>query len=176
MKNILPILFGILLFANINAQESASSPTMWIGGVVAYTDDNSAYTIGPTFGTMLNQNMAVGGTLTLMGSDAGSGWNIEPYFRNYWPISDNFAFYGDAYFGIGGGDDTKNNDDTGSYSKFSVGARPGIQFWFTQNWSIASTVGIVSYESKKYENDEASTEFNLGIDFSAVNLSFFYHF
>ena len=86
MKNILAILFGILLFANINAQESASSPTMWIGGVVAYTDENSAYTIGPTFGTMLNQNMAVGGTLTLMGSDDGSGWNIEPYFRNYWPI------------------------------------------------------------------------------------------
>ena len=82
-----------ILFSEASlAQEEKSAPTMWSGGTVNYTTPggNSGWLLGPTFGMMLHENMAVGGTLTLQ--DGGS-WEIAPYFRYYMPVTDNFRSY-----------------------------------------------------------------------------------
>ncbi len=160
------IALGLVIFTNIYAQEQATSTKMWIGGQLSFTTNNT-YTLGPSFGMMLTDVMAVGGTLTI--SDAF--WAIEPYFRMYKPIKDNFKFYGDGYLSIGGG-----SSGATDYSSFGIGVRPGVQYWFTQQWSMAATLGNIGYSQTSWEGGTSDGHFALGIDFSSLHFAFFFHF
>lgn len=187
MKKLLLIAAGLLLIINAKAQEQpkkekkSSSPTMWVGGEVGfgnmanYKYTNPDYLIGPSFGMMIGESIAVGGTLVFAGGNNSSAWEIDPYFRYYLPITDKFSFYGDGFIGVGGGDDDSADDTKGEYSFFGLGARAGIQYWFTPNWSLAASTNVLTYDSKTVEGN-SKDDFGIGASFNTVNFSFFYHF
>ena len=179
MKKLLVFTFGLLLMTTVVAQDeqeikssgSGDSPTMWLGGEVTFGDmSNRDFTIGPSFGIMLNDNMGVGGTLIFSSGNNSNAWSIEPYFRYYIPVVDKFAFYGDAFVGIGGGDDDTSVDG-GEYNTLDFGARVGLQYWFTPKWSIAASNNVLVYNS--IDGDRV---FGAGLSFNTVNFSFFFHF
>ncbi|MEN8137567.1 MAG: outer membrane beta-barrel protein [Bacteroidota bacterium] len=188
MKKLFLIAFGLVIMSGAQAQEdqktqqsntSSNSTTMWLGGGINYTSTNGdgIFTLAPSFGMMINENMAIGGTLQLSGGSNTSGWALIPYFRYYMPVTDKFSLYGDAYIAIAGGDNDTTDDNFGSYSAWGIGVSPGVQYWFTPQWSISTTVGRVGYQSSKFENqNDPDTKFNLNVDFTAINFSLLYHF
>ena len=215
MKKVLLIALGLVMGVSSYAQESeASGNKMWIGGVVGFNSNNDkdandntndvstfSYAVGPTFGYMLNEQMGVGintmftaSTATRNNSTAdvtkNSGYNFEPFFRYYFAGTGNFKFYGDLGVSFGGGK-TTFEDNTGAsneskYGTFGVNVYPGMQYWFNDNWSMASTIGLLGYNSRtnnKGETDnggnskeKTTSDFGLNANFSSLKFAFFYHF
>lgn len=179
MKKLLAFTFGILFVTAAVAQNeqentssnSGDSPSMWVGGDVTFGNMSSRdYTVGPSFGLMINEKMGVGGTLIFSGGNNSNAWGIEPYLRYYIPVVDKFSFYGDAFIGIGGGDHSTDVDG-GEYNTLDFGARIGLQYWFTPKWSIAASNNVFTYNSTDGDGD-----FGLGLSLSSVNFSLFFHF
>ena len=83
---------------------------------------------------------------------------------------DRISFFGDGFVGIGGGDNITGVDG-GEYSTLDFGARAGIQYWFTQRWSMTASNNVLVYNSI-----DGAGDFGMGLDFSALNFSFFFHF
>lgn len=178
MKVLLNCLIGLLFTSIVLAQDnqentdnSADSPAMWLGGQVTFGNQSGRdFTFGPSFGYMINDRMAVGGSVLYSGGNNSNEWGIEPFFRYYLPVVDQFSFFGDAFIGIGGGD-FNTGADGGEYSTFDFGVRAGLQFWFTPKWSMAATTNVFNYQSTDNNGD-----FGMGINFHLVNFSFFFHF
>lgn len=177
MKTIIASIFGLLLALTITAQEgqetisSGDSPTMWLGGEVTFGSMSSRdFTFGPSFGLLFTDNIGAGTTVTFSSGNNSNAWGIEVYGRYYIPVVEKFAFYGDAFFGFGGEDNDTSNDG-GEHNTLNFGARAGLQYWFTSQWSMAASSNVLIYNSR-----DGNGEFGAGVDFSAVNFSFFFHF
>lgn len=169
------LLFGLTVLAqNEQANESKSNEkdlTMWLGGEVTFGSMSDLdFTFGPSFGILLAKNMAVGGTLLFSSGNSAYEWGLEPYFRYYLPVADQFSFYGDAFFGFGGGDNDTDFDG-GDYTYLDFGIRAGLQYWFVPRWSVAASTNILNYNS--VNNDG---EFGAGVSFNSVSLALFFHF
>lgn len=156
-------MLGLIMGFAIQAQEA---PKMWIGGGVGFGSqaDLGDFTIAPSWGMMINDVMGFGVPLNYSGGNNTSSWSVDPYFRYYLKTKvDNFAFYGDAYVSFGG------SDIAGTSNTFwGLGARAGMQYWFTPRWSVAASTNVISYTD--------SDDFGAGLDFRTVNLALFFHF
>ena len=179
MKKLVAISMALLLAAGVLAQDEVQNTdnsnnddySMWVGGEVTFgAMSDLDFTFGPSFGIMVADNMGVGGTLLFSSGNSAYEWGLEPYFRYYLPVADQFSFYGDAYFGFGGGD-TNTDLDGGDYNMLDFGVRAGLQFWFTPRWSMAASTDIINYTS--YNNEG---EFGAGVSFNTVSFSLFFHF
>lgn len=175
MKKLLAMIIALCLVTGMAAQDEqgakGDSHTMWLGGKVTFGSmSNRDVTIGPGFGVMLGEKIGIGTSVLFSIGNDGYSWGLEPYFRFYIPVVDQFSFYGDAFMGIGGGD---NNTalDGGYYSTFDFGARAGLQYWFTPRWSVAASTNIVTYS-----RNNGSGEFGAGVSFNSVIFSLFFHF
>lgn len=179
MKKILTFALS-LLFATVvvaqNEQEgrsnqSADSPKMWLGGGVTFGNMSSRdFTIAPSFGMLIKDNMGFGGTLYLSSGNNSNAWNLQPYFRYYIPVVEKLFFFGDAFIGLGGGDNISNADG-GEYSTLDFGAKAGIQYWFTPRWSMTASNNVLVYSST-----DGTGDFGMGLDFNSFDFSFFFHF
>lgn len=180
MKKLFAISMALLLAVTVLAQDEQdqtsnnngdNSPTMWVGGEVTFGSMSDLdFTFGPSFGIMVAKNMAVGGTLLFSSGNSAYEWGLEPYFRYYLPVADQFSFYGDAYFGFGGGDNDTDFDG-GDYNYLDFGVRAGLQYWFVPRWSVAASTNLLNYSS--VNNDG---EFGAGVSFNSVQFSLFFHF
>jgi hypothetical protein len=179
MKKLLVFTMAIFIMATVVAQDEPEqtnevkedSPTMWVGGEVAFGSMSDLdFTFGPSFGIMVAKNMAVGGTLLFSSGNSAYEWGLEPYFRYYLPVADRFSFYGDAFFGFGGGDNDTDFDG-GDYNYLDFGVRAGLQYWFVPSWSVAASTNIIHYYSQNNDG-----EFGAGVSFNTVSLSLFFHF
>ena len=179
MKKILTFTLGLLLVTAAVAQDeqakssssSGDSPNMWLGGKVTFGNMSSKdFTIGPHFGIMINDKMGVGGTLTYSSGNNSNVWGLHPYFRYYIPVVEKLSFYGDAFIGIGGGDNNTTIDG-GEYNTLDFGARVGLQYWFTPKWSVAASNNVLIYNSTNGNGD-----FGVGVNFNSLNFSFLFHF
>lgn len=196
------------------ASSAGTTKKMWLSGNVGFGTDNekdgpssSNWTFGPSFGYFLNDKMAIGLGLNLNGSksvdpdsppstyedtDKLMGWQVAPFFRYYFAGAGNFRFFGDLYVGIGGGTRTFESTNPAfttteiKYGTFGAGIRPGFQYWFNNNWSMSSSIGILSFDSRtddKGGKDAAgkstevkSSQLNLNANFAALNFAFYFHF
>lgn len=210
MKKLLLLSLGLIMAVGLQAQgEETAGNKMWIGGTAGFGsssvkdgESSSGYQFGPQFGYMLNDKMGVAINLLVNGgtnkqNNANndevkmSGWNIEPFFRYYFAGAGNFKFFGDALVGFGGGKTTWSADDMpedgeSKYSTFGINVRPGVQYWFNDNWSMLTTIGVLGYNSQTDnigEEDgagnsleETTSDFGIAVDFSNINFSVYWHF
>ena len=179
MKKILTFTFGLLFVTAIVAQEgqegsssqSEDSPKMWLGGGVTFGNmSNRDFTIAPNFGMLTRDNMGFGATLFLSSGNNSNAWNLQPYFRYYIPVVEKFFFYGDAFIGFGGGDNNTTVDG-GKYNTMDLGVRAGLQYWFTNRWSMTVSNNILVYNST-----DGTGDFGMGLNLNSFNFSFFFHF
>ena len=179
MKKLLAFTVALAIMAGVVAQDEqektsvneGDKPTMWLGGEVTFGSmSNLDFTFGPSYGLMLSENIAVGAALVFSSGDNAYEWGLEPYFRYYLPVVDQFSFYGDAFLGIGGGDNATNLDG-GDYSTLDFGARVGLQYWFVPSWSVAASTNVLTYTSTNNNG-----EFGAGVSFNTVHFSLFFHF
>jgi len=179
MKKLVAFALGLFMVAVVLAQEGqdegnrnkAERPGMWLGGQVAFGSMSSLdFTFGPNFGLMIGEHAGVGATLLFSSGDNAFEWGLEPYFRYYLPVIDQFSFYGEAFFGVGGGDNATNLDG-GDYNTLDFGARAGLQFWVVPRWSLAASSNIFMYNSTNNNG-----EFGAGLNLNTVRFSLFFHF
>ncbi len=206
MKNLLLLVSGLLLSIGLQGQseEQVSTNKMFIGGGVGFNsvnekdseDKSSQWNFGPSFVYMLNDKVGLGISLLVNGNTynyaentfeveyKSNGWIVEPFVRYYFVGIGKVKFFGDAFIDFGGGkdkySDNQGNSNESKFGNFGIGLRPGFQFWFNDNWSMASTIGNLGYSSftdNKGESNESKTNnFGVNVDFSTVNFSFFWHF
>ncbi len=179
MKKLMAITLALFIAAGILAQNETgdtgnrqgNKPDMWLGGAVTFGSmSNLDFTFGPNFGLMVGNNIGVGASLLFSSGNSAYSWDFEPYFRYYLPVADQFSFYGDAFFGIGGGD-MNTNLDGGDYNTLDFGVRAGLQYWFVPRWSVAASTNILTYNSTDNEG-----EFGAGVNFNSINFALFFHF
>jgi hypothetical protein len=208
MKNLIllasGLIFSIALQGQGQAEVQSSVNKMFIGGGAGFNsstekdseDKYSQWNFGPSFVYMLNDKVGLGISFIVNGSTSNysndtyeaeyksSGWMAEPFVRYYFAGIGKVKFFGDAFINFGGGKDEFSDNFTSSdeskYGNFGIGVRPGFQFWFNDNWSMASTIGNLGYSSltdNKGDSDETKTNnFGVNVDFSTVNFSFYWHF
>ena len=165
MRKVLMIMMMAIVVVIAGAQEKESKG-MWIGGGFGLNGgDYDGWNLSPQWGMMFNENMGLGANLILTDDD----WMVEPYFRYYMGITDNFKFFADGAVAFGGNDD---------YSMFQIQVRPGVQYWFTPKWSLAAATPLLSFYSRNYDSDaleDISTSF-LGLDATNLSFSLYFHF
>jgi len=170
---------AILLAAGALAQNEQNEangnngerPGMWLGGQVTFGSMSSLdFTFGPNFGLAIGENIGLGATLLFSSGDNAFEWGLEPYFRYYLPVVEQFSFFGEAFVGVGGGDNATNLDG-GDYNTLDFGARAGLQYWFVPRWSMAASTNIFTYNSTNNNG-----EFGAGLSFNTVRFSLFFHF
>ena len=183
MKKLLFIAMTFIFIANVQAQDSDNAPKthdhghgngMWIGGGVGFGSlaGQYDYTIAPSWGMMLNDNMGVGIAVEYSGGNDMSNLALEPYFRYYIPVTDNFKFYGDAFVGYSNNDPNTNVDDD-NIDDVNLGVKAGLQYWFTPKWSVAASTKVLKFDT---DDGNGDSEFGAGVNFNEVNLSLFFHF
>ena len=171
MKKLMAFALGLLLVTGVSAQNEQKSPRMWLGGKVTVGSMSSMdVTFGPGFGLMISEKMGLGGSMLFSIGNNAYEWGFEPYFRFYIPVVDQFSFYGDGFVGISGGD-VNTEIDAGDYFTFDVGARAGLQYWFTPSWSVAASTNIITFSTT-----DGNRKFGAGISFNSVYFSLFFHF
>ncbi|TRX71317.1 outer membrane beta-barrel protein [Carboxylicivirga sp. M1479] len=165
MRKVLLLLMVAVLSIGAVGQEKESKG-MWVGGGIGFHGgDNDGWNLSPQWGMMFNENMGVGANLVFSDDD----WMVEPYFRYYLGVTDNFKFFGDGALAFGGNDDS---------SQFRIQVRPGVQYWFTPKWSLAAATPVLSFHSVNYDDDnreDISTSF-FGLDATDLSFSLYFHF
>ena len=203
----------ILIVAATLATVVASAQTkMWIGGTAGFStqtkgallstaDDakTTGGTFGPQFGYWVNDNIAVGlglsysssDTKTGSASDKTTGFAVKPFAR-YYKKMDKFALYGELSVGIGSGKHTTNtgvsgaSDVSNDSKSMNVNLGPGVQYWFTDNWSMNTSIGLLGYRSNtdvKGASDASGNQVDrtdsgivFGLDMTTLNFGLNYHF
>lgn len=205
MKKALLLAAGILVASFAQAQDYK----MWLSGTASYSSSNtdpgdlkvSGGSFGPAWGMMINENIAVGLGLNITGSttDAGtelksSGFEVMPFMRYYKAVSDNFSLYGELNISFGSGkQEILDTDINGlpiivdaDFSTLDILVGPGVQYWFTDRWSMNAQVGVLGYSSRTDKDaaldsngsvtDLKTNSFGLALDFTSLNFALNYHF
>jgi len=180
MKKVFLLLIVAVMAISLTAQEEVGKG-MWLGGTFGFSlgdnggDDISSYTIGPEWGMMLNDDFGAGVNLIFASEDFGGSkqdvWQVTPFVRYYKGVGDRFKFFADGGFTVGGGDTS---------SLFQIGVRPGMQYWFNSDWSMAAKLGFLGYTKATLQKDTPNEydykNFELDMDMSEINFSLYYHF
>lgn len=172
----------------VNAQEQGEGlkGKTFILGQVGYATENDGdsqeYSILPAVGTFISPSVAVGGAIGYVGSkdDFGGGrvdkenlFIIQPFARKYWSVAENFHIFGQVAVPIGFGKYTHEGGVVGSYdykySTYGVEVAPGLDYFFSPNWSIEATVGIAAWSSFKPKDGDATNDFAFGLNSGLVN-------
>jgi hypothetical protein len=171
MKKLFGVLLALFLLASVSAQESETYHKMWVGGEVTFGSlSDLDFTFGPTYGYMLTDQWAAGGTLVFSTGNNANAWGLEFFGRYYLPLATKLKVFGDPFLRFGGGD-SDTTTDGGEYNIFDVGARIGLQYWFASSWSFALYNNVILYDSR-----DGNGDFGAGVNLNQVNISFFFHF
>jgi len=181
----------------------AQDEKMWLSGSANfrnYNDDGDTKITGgnfsPAFGYYINPKIAVGISLNISGQkqeeDDGnnetieyttSEFSVQPFFRYYKSVGEKCSLYGEVYVGFGAGKtETEGADNEDTYGFLQTGIAPGIQYWFHNRWSVNAEWGALSYRADNDkgdgdgEDDFKSSEFNVGLDLSAISFGLNFHF
>lgn len=178
-----------------NAQTSAGS--MMVGGGIEFTsvsyeggnaNDYNEVTFSPAFGYFINDNLAIGTSLTLNSGRSGTGANktirsafgLGPFVRYYkFTSNESFAFFGQAVLSFETG---KTDPATGGVTKNSAiqfSVSPGAAYFFNEHWALElSIAGFIfrSYDPNKDNGNDKINTVGLGLDSFSPTLGFRYHF
>lgn len=123
---------------------------------------------------------------------------IAPFMRYYKGIGDNFKLYGQVTIGIGSGttswegvlingvEGADFDVDDVKFSTLGLNVAPGIQYWFSDNWSMNAEIGVLGYNSRTdkdaginedgEEVDVKSSSIDLGLGLNNIRFGMNYHF
>ena len=123
------------------------------------------------------------------GVDKLNGFVIAPYARYHfvkWNKVGLFLQGGLSYTNLKGtaeADDENGweSDIDGTIGTFYIGFKPGIQVDLSEKLSLVATVGNLGWETTSlggdvWENYDASSTFDFGVDLTQINFAMYYNF
>lgn len=154
-----------------------------------WVNDNIAVGLGLSYSSTTSENGSEGGVLDYKSKDV-TGFTVSPFVR-YYKKMDKFALYGELNIGIGSGK-TSWSDVTNSTGgtvtvpdaetkSFALNVGPGVQYWFSDNWSMNTTIGLLHYGTDTQvgqdgADDVTTSSLDFGLDMTSLNFGLNYHF
>lgn len=179
-----------------NAQEEKAKggfakEDVYISGTVGYnsaTGDVSNYTVSPSVGYFVSENIALelglviggGNNVALpggiigdtnsFGATLGANYFFTPESDFSFVVGAGFSYVNTGYE-VGG---VKGND----VNTFGIAIAPGINYFVSESIALRASVGALSYASSKVDVDgaESVNSFGLNLDFSAIQFGLTYKF
>lgn len=200
MKKIV-LSLALMAFGFMNAQETSNMPTnstgfatgdVFITGSVGIgseaTGDNStnSFRVMPKAGYFINPNVALGAAVGYSKSTTESPgvrdvenreFAIGVFGRYYVTPASGFSVFGEL-----GVDYINSTIDAGIAEDTSnavrVGIAPGVNYFISQHFALEATFGILSFRTDNPEADgvESTDNFNLGLNFTDINIGLIYRF
>jgi hypothetical protein len=106
---------------------------------------------------------------------SGSSFNIGPYGRAYYTITDVLSLFGEGGMNFGFGGDSDNN----RLRTFDMGVSPGIVLMVNENLGLEAKTGFFGYvrqaigESENFnDTKEISSVFQAGLNLNTVSFGF----
>ena len=184
------LLVLLLLTSSLPTLAQVESGNMFINGTVSFAvvgnDGNTqtAFTFNPTFGYLINDQLAVGGSLGVVSQfsdDNDLTVFLSPLVRWYLPIvDDKFYFLAQGSIAFSYGSSAAGFEGfNSSEDAFSVGltASPGFTFFPAEHWSldfIMSGLGLTFFDIGG--EGGTTTLFSLGVTTLSPSLGFSYYF
>ena len=186
-KVLLCAAFAVFALTTTNAQDEDSSmgfskSDLYVSGSVGLAsvssdgDSNTGYSISPTIGYFLSDNIALEADLTYSdaGVDDSSAFGIGLGAVYYFSPAEQFSF------GIGGGFDY-NSADAGADIKLNtmfIGVSPGMSYFVSDSFALRAAVGSLGYSSSKADTDgaEATNTFGFSLDLDSIEFGVTYKF
>ena len=148
---------SILLYGNVGFGATTDS----------FDTKSNAYNFNPGIGLQLSNNWTAGINIAIGGSryeqaegnvptgnySTTSTFNIGPFIRYAYPISNVFSVYGQFELNYLSGNSTPYLIDEGSYSGFGTDFFPAIGMNIKNGWAINLSFGGISYQTKTYKGD-----------------------
>lgn len=185
----------ILVVSFANAQ--TSSGNMMVGGSLAFetlsheasdVNNTTSFSFSPSFGYFLNDNLAVGASISVGSAKTGTGdaktvsssFGFGPFARYYmFTSNERFAFFGQAGLNFGTG---KTNPPIGADNKtssISFSVAPGAAYFLNDHWALELALAGISVRSSDpntANDNDKTTRFNFGVSSFSPSLAFRYHF
>ncbi|RLZ12046.1 porin family protein [Faecalibacter macacae] len=185
MKKLILAVTLLAFGANVNAQEQTGLENKWfVMGQAGYSStnegDSQSYSILPAVGNFVTSDIAIGAAVGYVGSKSGESQNqiknnlfiIQPFARKYWSISNNFHIFGQAAIPVGFGNnkyEVYNYTEKIKYTTYGIEVAPGFDYFFSPNWSLEATFGLLGWNAVKPEEGDAVNTFNFGINSGLID-------
>jgi hypothetical protein len=168
------VMLVLLVFVSLTKVSNAQKGSILLYGNVGFsaaTDSfgtsSNAYNFNPGIGLQLNDKWTAGLNIGIGGSrsevttasvptgnyNTTSTFNIGPFIRYAYPISNLFSVYGQFELNYLSGKSTPYLLDEGSYSGFGTDFFPAIGMNIKNGWAINLSFGGISYQTKTYKGD-----------------------
>ncbi|CAM1364573.1 conserved exported protein of unknown function [Tenacibaculum soleae] len=188
MKKVLLVIAMVAAGFTANAQDAETSKggfakeDLYISGTVGYNTVEDVYTISPSVGYFVSDNIALELGLTIGGSDNGatetSTFGVNLGANYFFTPENDFSFVvgaGVAYASQG----TKvGNVDGPDTNTFAIAIAPGINYFVSESIALRASVGALSYATSKVDvkGAESTDSFGLNLNFSDINFGITYKF
>ncbi|MDF2156672.1 hypothetical protein [Algoriphagus sp. CAU 1675] len=177
---------------NFSSQSSEASGPFG----VSYDTENRNFELSPDFGIFIIDNLVLGLTISYFNrnftmdytnykvENLSSGWGAGPYIRKYFPLGEQFAFFGQLGISFSGSSEEYKNENIDTpfsqKSKYSVfGAKTDVGFsFFPKKWiSLNLMVNPLNFTQtiNKPENNpdnsrSVSNNFSFNVNTSSILL------
>lgn len=152
------------LYAGGSLGYQSSGVSTASGSTTVNGKSTTAITLSPEVGYYLNQNLAVGISLSFLSNsvttpigttsstiDLSNTYMFTPYARYHVLRSGSFSFFGEGSIGIGGqvSQTTKGNtiDKGPSVGTFALAVSPGISYDLSEKFCLIAKLGNIGYQS-----------------------------
>ncbi|TPN88982.1 outer membrane beta-barrel protein [Aquimarina algicola] len=199
MKKLILSAIAVFAFTFAQAQEESGTPgfakgDLFISGAIGINSEEtgdfktSSFTIAPRAGYFLTENIAAGLRLGYTARNVEQGnadfdvntFQIGAFGRYYATPTNRFSLFGELGFGYFSTDD-ENFNGSGqdvTVDGFDIGVRPGISYFFSNNFAVEALIGALSYRTSEPDiNGAESTDtFDFSLDLENINLGLIYKF
>ncbi len=194
MKKLL-VLGAVALFGAMNAQETSEGfvkGNTFITGTVGVTSTKtgdfkeSGFTISPSVGHFVSENIAVGARLGFNNVTEDDGedkvktntFSAGLFGRYYWMPASKFSIF--AELGVDYANASVDNGVTDKLKANGFGFEfaPGINYFLNNHFALEAKWGVLGYNTVKPDVDgaKATNNFNFGVNLSDINLGLVYKF
>ena len=186
---------AVALFGALNAQETSEGfvkGNTFITGAVGVTSTKtgdfkeSGFTISPSVGHCVSENIAVGARLGFNNVTEDDGedkvktntFSAGLFGRYYWMPASKFSIF--AELGVDYANASVDNGVTDKLKANGFGFEfaPGINYFLNNHFALEAKWGVLGYNTVKPDVDgaKATNNFNFGVNLSDINLGLVYKF
>ena len=186
---------AVALFGALNAQETSEGfvkGNTFITGAVGVTSTKtgdfkeSGFTISPSVGHFVSENIAVGARLGFNNVTEDDGedkvktntFSAGLFGRYYWMPASKFSIF--AELGVDYANASVDNGVTDKLKANGFGFEfaPVINYFLNNHFALEAKWGVLGYNTVKPDVDgaKATNNFNFGVNLSDINLGLVYKF
>lgn len=141
------------------------APNWGIAGSLGYKNETT------------NAKQMLNSSLEQASENTSSAIVIIPSLRKFWVLNEKLSVFWQMDFPLEFGKikDKTLEESSASYFSYGISLKPGIDYFLNRSWKIVTTMGEISYLSRKKDHDKETTNtFRLGLTFSSVNFGIKY--